>query len=282
MENTLRRYRVSKGYTLVNGAVYEVQLKATYFIKDENWDFTERTLGVTSDGTTVIVENLYENLKDIESNKKADLMDYAVSQVASNIIRDKSINSESSSTKDYYTLENGTITAHSFDYDVIQFDYEKSMFLNADIEAFDVIYATEQDAISYSKMDVVPLDENEPGSQREGINHMAILTDEQNVAMEELKSAFNKLKSLGVSLFFEMVDCNILAFNMNRIKLETIDYGGGNSGCYEEMEVLDRYGKPFNTGLTITYLNEDDSILVTRKLEESSQTDNFAGDERQQ
>lgn len=303
--DSLRVFTKDKGFVFANGKLQEVKwLRTDYKLdhselndvvcdecgrqvtKDVKQLFYHATTTyVLPDGTTGKLEECYGGFESafdsVENYEKGITAEtsyrtlYAEGEQYSNVICDVFRNKRHSGYKPKYWRFDDTYhvaVEETLDLEKFYFDYADNSF-HSDSLYKGEIYESKEDALSYNTYKVVKQDGTE--FQRDGVNKLIMLDDDQRKLVGQLEKLFQKMRDSGMLL---LLDCseNLQAYNLRNIERYNLNYEGSpklsmdDDTDPDDYEMADRYGKGFSINHKIDCYGDDYNLFILRKKEDNN------------
>lgn len=278
--DALRVFTKNSGYVMVDRKLQEVKWLRTEFRYDhKDGDFlffTARTTFQKPDGTTGVLDDYdraFDSVAKYENGVSAETS-YKTLHTRKNggdVMYDIIHGVKRSSTPEYWVFDKSFQIPVRYDLELekFYFDYSDNRFHTDEFPKDCEIYDTKEEALSYNTYKVV----NEDGTEyeREGINKLIMLDDDQRELLKQFEEVCRKMRENDMILICDSCE-DMSVFNIRRIKNFALDYNevpDVMDGNPEDYEQADRYGMDFKINHNIEWWGDDNKLFILRKSSEN-------------
>ena len=274
--DALRVFENNSGFVMVDCKLQEVKWLHTEFKYDHKEDnamfYIARTTFQKPDGTTGVLDSYdmaFDSVEGYEEgiSAKTSYKDLATNKnggsVMNNILHGikRRINPEYWKFDDIYHVP----VRYELELEKFYFDYADNRFHTDEIPKDCEVYDTKEEALSYNTYKVV----NEDGFEyeREGINKLISLDDDQRELLNQFEALCEKMNDADMLLISDSCD-DMSVFNLRHVKNYALDYTNAPDvmdGNPEDYERADRYGMPFKVNHCIQCWGDDNHLFILRK-----------------
>lgn len=243
---------VRKGFSVINGKVYEVTLKA-YLCDIDNEE--EDVLVVENDGKEYKVgrDNLFLSVEDVKANNPTQWKNNGV-YIIGNAKIDDELNA------DFWTFEDGKAKKNHVKLYHIHADFSGARMVITSPEIPSVTYESSEDAYMFNDVTVVHADGSEELVR--GAGNLCKLTDEQRAVVNEIGRLIKTAREMGISFTTDWNDT--YAFNSNEISDYALCYDRGDT-CIDNPEFVNLTAECFKAGFYFPVSGDEDRLWITRK-----------------
>lgn len=277
--DALRVFTKNGGFVMVDRKLQEVKWLRTEFKYDQKEDdtlfYVAHTTFQKPDGTTGVLDNYDMAFDSVEKYEKGISAETSyktlfIHKNDGDVLRDVIRGVKRSLNTKYWVFDKSfrVPVQYELELEKFYFDYSDNRFHTDEFQKDCEIYDTKEEALSYNTYKVV----NEDGSEyeREGINKLISLDDDQRELVKQFEDICKKMKENDLAL---IADYNFLAvFNMRRVANYELSYEPEPDTTYgnpEDYERADRYGKTFQLNSGIEWWGDDNNLFILRKSTEN-------------
>lgn len=277
--DALRVFTKNGGFVMTDRKLQEVKWLRTEFKYDHKEDdalfYVARTTFQKPDGTTGVLESYdmaFDSVEKYEKGVSAETS-YKTLFIRKNdgdVLRDVIRGVKRSLNTKYWVFDKSFRIPAQYELELekFYFDYSDNRFHTDEFQKDCEIYDTKEEAFSYNTYKVV----NEDGSEyeREGINKLISLDDDQRELVKQFEDICKKMKENDLALIADYE--SLAVFNMRRVSNYELNYTSEPETTYgnpEDYERADRYGKAFQVNSGIEWWGDDNNLFILRKSTEN-------------
>ena len=277
--DALRVFTKNRGFVMVDRKFQEVKWLRTEFRchhkEDDALFYVPFTTFQKPDGTTGVLDNYDKAFDCVEEYEKGipaetSYKELSADKIGGSVMCDITRDIKRYASSEYWVFDDISHVPVRYELELkkFYFDYSDNRFHTDEFLKDVNIYDTKEEALSYNTYKVV----NEDGSEyeREGINKLVSLDDDQRELVKQFEDICKKMKENDMAL---IADYDTLAiFNMRKTtnyELSYEDKPDTNFGNPEDYERVDRYGSAFKVYSGIRCWDDDYNLFVLRKSAEN-------------
>lgn len=277
--DALRVFTKNGGFVMTDRKLQEVKWLRTEFKYDHKEDdalfYVARTTFQKPDGTTGVLESYDMAFDSVEKYEKGVSAETSyktlfIRKNAGDVLRDVICGVKRSLNTKYWVFDKSFRVPAQYELKLekFYFDYSDNRFHTDEFQKDCEIYDTKEEALSYNTYKVV----NEDGYEyeREGINKLISLDDDQRELVKQFEDICKKMKENDLALIADYESLSV--FNMRRVSNYELNYTSEPETTYgnpEDYERADRYGKAFQVNSGIEWWGDDNNLFILRKSTEN-------------
>lgn len=277
--DVLRVFVKNGGFVMVDRKLQEVKWLRTEFRYDHKEDdaqfYIARIIFQKPDGTTGVLDNYdmaFDSVEEYEKgiSSETSYKELSADKIGGSVMCDITRDIKRYATSEYWVFDDISHVPVRYELELkkFYFDYSDNRFHTDEFLKDVNIYDTKEEALSYNTYKVV----NEDGSEyeREGINKLVSLDDDQRELVKQFEDICKKMEENDMAL---IADYDTLAiFNMRKTTNYELSYGDKpdtDFGNREDYERVERYGSAFKVYSGIKCWDDDCNLFVLRKSAEN-------------
>ncbi len=276
--DSLSVFTNESGFVFVDNKLQEVKWLRTDFKYDHHegdYDlYTSRTMYQKPDGTTGVLKDndkAFDSVYDYENSTPASRCSYVLNKgEGCKVMRDIICGIKSRVSTKYWVFDEAckVPAQYELELDKFYFDYSDDRFHTDEFPKDCKVYDTKEEALSYNTYSVV----NEDGTeyQRDGVNKLIRLDDDQRKLVKQFEEICQKMKDNDIALIANYD--GVMAFNTRKIEAYALDYDDhpndvicGDSDDYERAERYDDDLQVYWGGIEVW--SDDNNLFILRKSE---------------